>query len=155
MQSSHGHVLPREISIYENGRHAVQVHVEDLQEARDVDPNAFQPTAEMVDAGGSFTLAPRSRFPMRVDPSDAPTSTIFQPVIVHAILDAQDGRVLDAEALQNSDQGLSQAAIDLVRTTNISAVRISAGSFYQRAVSSARNGSGWSICMHTRFAWVI
>jgi hypothetical protein len=39
-------------------------------------------------------------------------------VIVHAILDAQDGRVLDAETLQNSDRDLSRAAIDMVRSTS-------------------------------------
>jgi hypothetical protein len=72
----------------------------------------------MVDAGGSFALGSPNRFPMRVDPTDAPTSTYFQPVIVHAILDAQEGRVLDAEALQNSDPDLSRAAMDLVRNTS-------------------------------------
>jgi hypothetical protein len=74
----------------------------------------------MVEEGGSFTLASPNRFPMRVDPSDAPTSTFFQPVIVHAILDAQYGRVLDAEVLQNSDRELSRAAMDLVRSTSFS-----------------------------------
>jgi hypothetical protein len=49
---------------------------------------------------------------MRVDPSDAPTSTFFQPVIVHAIL--------DAEVLQNSDRDLSRAAMDLVRSASFS-----------------------------------
>ena len=41
----------------------------------------------------------------RVDPSDGPTSTYFQPVIVHATLDAQGGRVIDAEALQDGVDG--------------------------------------------------
>jgi hypothetical protein len=76
---------------------------------------------EMPDAGESFTLASPSRFPMRVDPSDGPTSAFFQPVIVHAILDAQDGHALDAEALQNSDRDLSRAAMDLVRSTSFPA----------------------------------
>ena len=57
---------------------------------------------------------------MRVDPSRAPTSTFFQPVIVHAILDAQDDRVLDAEVLQNSDRDLSRAAMNLVKSTSFS-----------------------------------
>jgi hypothetical protein len=114
----HGHTLPRQISIFEDGRLAVQVRVESLEDAPSIDPNLFKPTPEMVDAGGSFSLAAPNRFPMRVDPSNAPTSTFFQPVIVHAILDAQDGSVLDAEALQNSDQDLSRSAIDLVRSTS-------------------------------------
>jgi hypothetical protein len=114
----HGHTLPRQVSIFEDGQLAVQAHVESLKEAPNLDPDLFKPTPEMVDAGGSFTLAPPQRFPMRVDPSDAPTSTFFQPVIVHAILDAEDGSVLDAEALQNSDRDLSRAAMDLVRSTS-------------------------------------
>jgi hypothetical protein len=114
----HGHTIAREVSIYEEGRLAVQARVESLEDAKDLDPNLFKPTPEMVDAGGSFSLGPPNRFPMRVDPSDAPTSTYFQPVIVHAILDAQEGRVLDAEALQNSYPDLSRAAMDLVRNTS-------------------------------------
>jgi hypothetical protein len=114
----HGHTLPRQISIFEDGRLAVQARVENLEDAHDLDANLFKPTPEMVDAGESFTLASPNRFPMRVDPSDAPTSTYFQPVIVHAILDAQEGRVLDAEVLQNSDRELSREAMDLVRSTS-------------------------------------
>jgi len=114
----HGHTLPRQISIFEDGRPAVQVRVESLEDAPNLDPNLFKPTPEMADAGGSFALASPSRFPMRVDPSDGPTSPFFQPVIVHAILDAQDGHALDAEALQTSDRDLSRAALELVRSTS-------------------------------------
>ena len=116
----HGHMLPRQITIFEEGHLVVQAHVESLEDSPNIDANLFQPTPEMVKEGGSFTLASPNRFPMRVDPSDAPTSTFFQPVIVHAILDAQYGRVLDAEVLQNSDRELSRAAMDLVRSTSFS-----------------------------------
>jgi hypothetical protein len=114
----HGHTLPRQISIYEDGHLAVHARVESPEDAPNIDSNLFKPSPGMADAAGSFTLASPNRLPMRVDPSDAPTSTFFQPVIVHAILDAQDGRVLDAEALQNSDRDLSHAAMDLVRSTS-------------------------------------
>jgi len=114
----HGHTLPRQISIFEEGRLAVQARVESLKDAPNLDPNLFEPAPEMVDAGGSFALAAPKRLPMRVDPSDAPTSTFFQPVIVHAILDAQDGSVLDAEALQTTDRDLSRQAMELVRSTS-------------------------------------
>jgi hypothetical protein len=114
----HGHTLPQQISIFEDGRPAVQVRVESLEDAPNLDPALFKPAPEMADAGESFTLASPNRFPMRVDPSDAPTSPFFQPVIVHAILDAQDGHALDAEVLQNSDRDLSRAAMDLVRSTS-------------------------------------
>lgn len=110
----HGHTLPREITIFEDGRPAVQVRVEAVEDAPDLDPNLFKPAPEMGSADESFTLASPNRFPMRIDPSDGPTSPFFQPVIVHAILDAQDGHVLDAETLQNSDRDLSRAALDVV-----------------------------------------
>jgi hypothetical protein len=113
----HGHIFPRQISIFEDGRLTVQVRVESLEDAPHIDADLLKPTPEMVSAGESFTLATPSRVPMRVDPSDAPTSRFFQPVIVHATLDAQDGSVLDAEALQTSDAGLSRTAMDLVRST--------------------------------------
>lgn len=114
----HGHTFPRQISIFEEGRLAVQVHVESLEDAPDLDPNLFKPTPEMVDAGESFTLAAPRRLQLRVDPSDAPTSRLYQPLIVHATLDAANGSMLDAEALQTSDEHLSRAAIDVVRSTS-------------------------------------
>jgi hypothetical protein len=113
----HGHTFPRQISVFEDGRLAVQVRVESVEDAPNIDANLLKPTPEMADAGESFALSAPRRIPMRVDPSNAPTSRFFQPVIVHAILDAEDGSVLDAEALQNSDQDLSRSAIDLVRNT--------------------------------------
>jgi hypothetical protein len=117
----HGRTLPRQVSIFEDGRLAVQARVESLEDAPSLDPSLFKPAPEMVDAGGSFALASPDRFPMRVDPSDGPTSPLFQPLIVHAILDAQDGHVLDAEALQTSDRDLSRAALDMVRSTSFPA----------------------------------
>jgi hypothetical protein len=114
----HGHILPRQISIFEEGRLTVQVRVESLEDAPNLDPELLKPTAEMADAGESFALAPPSRLPLRVDPSDAPTSRFFQPVIIHATLDAQDGTVLDAEPLQTTDRDLSRQAMDIVRSTS-------------------------------------
>jgi hypothetical protein len=114
----HGRTLPRRVSIFEDGRLAVEAHVESLDDALTLDPNLFKPAPEMADTGGTFALAAPARFPMRVDPSDGPTSTFFQPVIVHAILDAQAGTALDAEVLQNSDRDLSRAAMDLVMSTS-------------------------------------
>jgi hypothetical protein len=112
----HGHVLPRQVSIYEEGRLAAQIHVESLADAPNLDANLFKPSEEMGEADETFSLSGAGRLgPLRVDPSDAPTSRFYQPVIVHAILDAQDGSVLDAETLQNSSDDLGRAALDLVR----------------------------------------
>jgi hypothetical protein len=137
----HGHTVPQQISIFEDGRLAVQARLENLEDAPTLDPALFKRAPESADAAESFTLASPIRFPMRVDPSDG-TSPFFQALIVHAILDAQDGTVLDAEALQTSDRDLSRAAIDLVRSTTFSPVRTPAGGFHQRAVSHARRKNG-------------
>jgi len=112
----HGHTFPRQVSVFEEGRLAVQARVESLEDAPNLDPKVFEPTQQMLDAGAAFTLATPNRFPLRVDPSDGPTSTFFQPVIVHATLDAQDGHVIEAESLQNSDRDLSRAATDIIRS---------------------------------------
>jgi hypothetical protein len=91
--------------------------VDSLADAPDLDPSLFEPTQEMADTGGTFKLASPKRFPMRVDPSDGATSRFYQLVIVHAILDAQDGTVIDAEPLQTSDRNLTRAAIELVKSS--------------------------------------
>jgi hypothetical protein len=114
----HGHLLPRQVSLFEEGRLAVEIRVESLEDAPNLDPSLFKPTPEMAEAGETFTLTAASRLgPLRVDPTDSPTSSFYQVVIVHAILDAQDGSVLDAETLQNSNDELGRAALDLVRNT--------------------------------------
>ncbi len=151
----HGYTLPRQISIYEEGRLIAQVQVDSLEEANNIDPNSFKPTPEMVDAGGSFMLASPSRFPMRVDPSDAPTSTYFQPVIVHATLDAQDGHVLDAEALQNSDRDLSRAAMELVRSTTFSPSGFQQEAFINVQFHMPAKLIGGPPIFHTSVRWVI
>jgi hypothetical protein len=150
----HGHTFPRQISIFEDGRLAVQAHVESLEDAPGIDPNLFKPTPEMV-AGGSFALAAPNRFPMRVDPSNAPTSTFFQPVIVHAILDAQDGSVLDAEALQNSDQDLSRSAIDLVRNTAFDSTGFQQEAFINVQFHFPAVTLGGPPIFHSSVRWVV
>jgi hypothetical protein len=110
----HGHMLPREISIYQDGHMTMSVHLESPQDLPELDPNLLTPTQEMIDAGEAVVLGMPNRFPIRVDPSNAPTSSYFQPVIVHAILDANDGTVIDAEPIQNYDPELTRAAMDLI-----------------------------------------
>lgn len=151
----HGHTLPRMILIFEDGRLAAQARVDSFEDAPNIDPSLFKPTPEMVDAGGSFMLASPSRFPMRVDPNDAPTSTFFQPVIVHAILDAQDGHVLDAEALQNSDGDLSRAAMDLVRSTTFPPSGFQQEAFINVQFHMPAMMVGGPPVFHSRVRWVI
>jgi hypothetical protein len=151
----HGHTLPRQISIFEDGSLAAQARVEAPEDAPNLDANLFKPTPEMVDAGGSFMLASPSRFPMRVDPSDGPTSTFFQPVIVHAILDAQDGSVLDAEALQNSDRDLARAAMDLVRSTSFEPSGFQQEAFINVQFHMPAANFGGPPIFHSSVRWLI
>ena len=151
----HGHTLPRQIVIFEDGRPAVQVRVESVEDAPNLDPNLFKPANEMADAGESFTLASPSRFPMRVDPSDGPTSPFFQPLIVHAILDAQDGSVLDAEALQGSDADLSRAAIEMVRSTSFAPSGFQQEAFINVQFHMPAAQEDGPPIFHTRVRWTI
>ena len=150
-----GHTLPRQISIFEDGSLVVQVRVESFGNPGEIDPNAFKPGPEMTDAGESFTLSGPRRFPMRVDPSDAPTSTYFQPVIVHATLDAQEGRVIDAEALQNSNQELSRAALELVRSTSFQATGFQQEVFINVQFHLPAQQVGGVPVFHSSVHWVI
>ena len=110
----HGHTLPTNVSIYQEGRLTVHVHLESLEDLAELDPNLVTPTQEMLDAGEAVMLGLPVRYPIRVDPINEPTSNYFQPVIVHVILDPNDGTVLDAEPIQNYDPDLTRAAMDLL-----------------------------------------
>jgi hypothetical protein len=110
----HGHMLPTNISIYQEGHLTVKMHVESLEDLAELDPNLVTPTQEMLDVGEALALGLPVRFPIRVDPMNEPTSNYFQPVIVHVILDANDGSVIDAEPIQNYDPALTRAAMELL-----------------------------------------
>ena len=110
----HGHILPREISIYQEGHLTLSLHLGSPEDLPELDPNLIAPSQEMIDAGEAVVLGMPNRFPLHVMPSDGPASSYFQPVIVHAILDANDGTVIDAEPIQNYDPELTRAAMDLV-----------------------------------------
>jgi hypothetical protein len=113
----HGHMLPREISIYMDGCLTVSLHLESPQDLPELDPNLLTPTQEMIDAGEAVVLGMPNRFPLHVNPINGPTSSYFQPVIVHAILDANDGTVIDAEPIQNYDPELTREAMDLINNS--------------------------------------
>jgi hypothetical protein len=61
------------------------------------------------------------------------SSTIVQPVIVHATLDV-DGHVVEAEALQNVDAVLSRSAVELVQRRNFGSGIRNDGAPQQREV---------------------
>lgn len=112
----HGHTFPRQVTVFEDGSQILNVRVESLTDAGDVEAKFFQPTPEMIAQGPSFFLGNTARFPMPVDPDPGAPAWI-QPVIVHAIIGDNDGQVLDAEALQTSNRELADAAVDVVKSS--------------------------------------
>lgn len=111
----HGHNIARQITANENGNVVLQIHIDSLQDAGQVDSSIFQPTQAMLLQGLSFTLqGPQvSALFARGTPGSRPT--IIQPVMIHATI-SPAGQVVESEALQNSFPALSEAALDLVKT---------------------------------------
>jgi TonB-like protein len=106
----HGHTLPQQISIVEGGAQVLEARLESLIEPSGVDASAFKPTPQMTTHGP--ILSATMRFPQVV--RAAPGASLVQPVIVHAILD-EEGKVLDAELVNNSGADLTKAALDIVK----------------------------------------
>jgi hypothetical protein len=107
----HGRVFPGTITFVEGGSTVLTIHVDSLTDAGTVDPALLTPTPQMITPGP--ILAGRYRMPRW---TQAPTGYKgpVQPVIVHATV-GEDGKVVEAESLQNSDALLSDAALDVVR----------------------------------------
>ncbi len=109
----HGHTVPHQISIVEGGNSVLEAHVDSLFDASQVNPDSLKPTPHMAAQGP--LLSATMRFPQAV--RVAPGASTIQPVIVHAILD-QEGKVLDAELVDNSGMALSKSALDLVKRSS-------------------------------------
>jgi TonB-like protein len=106
----HGHTLPQQISIVEGGAQVLEARVDSFAAPSGVDPAELKPKPQMATRGP--ILSSTMRFPQVVHA--APGAALVQPVIVHAILD-EDGKVLDAELVNNSGADLSKAALDIVK----------------------------------------
>lgn len=109
----HGRVLADKISIVEGGKTVLEANLASIADADPNDPSVLTPTPEMRNSGPvlSYTM----RFPQTIHV--APGASTIQPVIVHALL-GSDGKVLDAELVENSGAALSQSALDLVKRSS-------------------------------------
>lgn len=106
----HGRVVADRISIVEGGKTVLEANMVSIHDADPNNTNVLTPTPEMRNSGPVLSYA--MRFPQVIHV--APGASIIQPVIVHALL-GSDGKVLDAELVENSGAALSQSALDLVR----------------------------------------
>jgi hypothetical protein len=111
----HGRTLARQISIVEGGDTVLQIHLDNIEDAGAPNPALFTPTKEMLARGPGIVLVPSVRIPLFAA-APAGNSGKLQSVIVHASVDDQ-GKVAEAEALQNSDPNLSNAALSMVRSS--------------------------------------
>jgi hypothetical protein len=109
----HGRVLAGKISIVEGGKTVLEANLVNIGDADPNNTSVLTPTQEMRNSGPvlSYTM----RFPQTIHV--APGAAITQPVIVHALL-GSDGKVLDAELVEDSGAALSQSALDLVKRTS-------------------------------------
>jgi hypothetical protein len=110
----HGRTVARQITVVEGNNPVLQIHIESLQDSDNLDPRVFEPSTEMTSAGPAFALSYPRRFPIRAGLLESSSAQMIQPVIVHATLSNVDGRVIEAEALQDTNRQLAQDAVELV-----------------------------------------
>jgi hypothetical protein len=108
----HGRIVPRQLSVVVSGTPVLQAQVE-IADLGQVDASTFKPAEGWT--GPAIVIRGPTRFSMAM-PQAGETASDTQPIIVHALLGV-DGKVLEAEALQNSDAARAQAAVQLVSGT--------------------------------------
>ncbi|HEY3771210.1 MAG TPA: hypothetical protein VGN44_21230 [Candidatus Angelobacter sp.] len=110
----HGRTLASKISIVEGGKTVLEAHLGSIADADQNNTNLLTPTPEMRGNAGPI-LSGTMRFPQNISVSSG--ASVIQPVIIHAILD-KNGRVLDAELVESSDEAFSQTALALVKQSS-------------------------------------
>jgi hypothetical protein len=136
----HNRTLPRTISVYVAGTKVLDARLDSIEDLTNVDTLVFMPTAEMVARGPAATAASPIRFPqVAAMPGSAVTGEV-QPVIVHASI-GLDGKVLEAEALQNFPV-LSAAAVELVKRSSYPAASRSPRPRQREAFINVKFGAG-------------
>lgn len=115
--SFQGHVVANDISIYQAGSRVMRIHIDGIEDASGVKPESLRPSPEVMAKGQSFGLGSPMKYPIPVPTRQGVIPTTVQPVFVHATID-REGRVIEAEALQNSNPELAAKAIETVKSSN-------------------------------------
>jgi hypothetical protein len=108
----HGRRLPDQIVAYVGGAAVLDSQLVSIEDAS-ASPEELSPADGTV-PWEPATPVDLARYPRQVP--NAQTSGVVKPVIVHAMVNAK-GMVSEAEISATSDNTLSQAAIDLVKST--------------------------------------
>jgi hypothetical protein len=117
----HGHVIPRNIKVVEGGATVLDIHVDSMEDGVAEDQAALKPTPEMISHGPSYPMGSPEWAPIRVDPNPHGPLQKIETVMVHAAASHDEGKVLEAEAVQNSDPVLAAKAIEVVKQTSFPA----------------------------------
>ena len=117
----HNRVLPREITVVEGETTVISARLDSITDPVSNDAAYFAPTEQMKARGPGTMLMSPGRFPLSVPLSTGPVGSV-QPVIVVAEV-GEDGKVLEAEVLQDSNPALSRQALDVVRKSSYSPQR--------------------------------
>ncbi len=112
----HNRVLPREIMVVEGETTVISARLDSITDPVSSDAAYFTPTEQMKARGPGAMLMMPGRFPLSVPLSTGPAGNV-QPVIVVAEI-GEDGKVAEAEALQDSNPALSRQALDVVRKSS-------------------------------------
>lgn len=95
----HEKLLPRKVSIFENGTAVIEAQLTGIVDADAFDPGALKPTAQMIAQGPALELIFPARPWTYVWSTDMPARANVEPTIVHLTLD-EHGAVEESEALQ-------------------------------------------------------
>ncbi len=114
----HNRVLPREVTVVEGETTVISARLDSITDPVSSDAAYFAPTEQMKARGPGAMLMTPGRFPLSVPLSAGPVGSV-QPVIVVAEV-GEDGKVLEAEVLQDSNPALSRQALEVVRKASYS-----------------------------------
>lgn len=106
-----GRVLPRQITVYENGNTVLHVRLERVRAANAKDSGPMSPTEQTKANGPKNIVEEPVRLQLFGNPPPGADNSVIQPVYVHALLGPNE-QVLEAETLQNPSPTLVQAAIE-------------------------------------------
>jgi hypothetical protein len=98
----HGHVLPRKVTISEEGKPVIELHVDSLKDLSAPDPALFVPTEQMRANGPATGMTGARKISVWPDPGTVPNGSILQPVVVFGLL-TPEGTLTDAHSLQPSN----------------------------------------------------
>jgi hypothetical protein len=109
----HGHGLPRQITFFQGEKTVLDIHVDSMKDGVEDQATLFSPAAVESLVGPTFFLASAQWTRIRVDENPQGSLVRIEPVIVHATVSNDTGKVLEAEAVGSSN--LSDRAVEIVR----------------------------------------